>query len=79
MSAPTAPQPVLKKIPHRHRVVSSDREKGLRDDDEIREGIVRVEIKALNLEVASGPDQSDRTRRWKMYVPCAADRKNGRS
>ena len=53
VSAPTTPLPVSeKRIPDHHRTVSSDRGQGPRDRDEIREGVMRVETRALNHETA---------------------------
>ena len=54
VSAPTTPRPVLGEIIPHHRAVSSAREQGPRDSDEIPEGVMRVETRALNQETAAG-------------------------
>lgn len=55
MSAPTTPLPILEEIlPHHHRAVSSDRKQGPQGGDDIREGLTRVETRALNQEAAEG-------------------------
>ena len=55
LSAPTTPSPVLKeKIPHQFRAVSIDREQGPRDNEEIREEVMRVETRAINQDTAPG-------------------------
>ena len=54
------------RVPDRHRAVSSDREQGPRDSDEIREGVMRVETMAPNQGTASDlsspvePDEGSR-------------------
>ena len=54
-SAPTTPLPVSEeRFPDHHRAMSSDRRQGPRDRDEVREGVMRVETKALNQETAPG-------------------------
>ena len=56
VAAPTTPLPVLEEIiPHHHRAVSCDREQGPCDSNDIREGVMRVETRALNQETAPSP------------------------
>ena len=55
VSAPTTPLPDLEeRVSDHHRAVPSDREQGPRDSDEIREGVVKMETRALNQETAPG-------------------------
>ena len=55
MSAQTTPLPVSEeRIPDHNRAGSSGRGQGPRDRDEIREGVMRMETRAINQETAPG-------------------------